>query len=80
MVTKKLKTLQTSKLHQIQAKTHQHQLCQANPANPVKIQVNCNPVKIQVNHKIQPVPAQMTQKQIQSQQVMTLNPLHVRPP
>ena len=60
-----------SKLHQIQAQTHQHRLCQVNPANPVKIQIKC---------KIAPVPAQMTQKQIQSQQVMTCNPLQVRPP
>ena len=68
---KETKTLQTLKLHQIQAQTHQHRLCQVNPANPVKIQVN---------RKIPLVSAQMTQKQIQMQQVMTRNPLQIRPP
>ena len=59
------------KLHQIQAQTHQHLLCQVNPVNPVKKQVN---------RKIQPVPAQKTQVQIQIQQVMMCNPLQVKLP
>ena len=65
MVTKKSETLQMQKLHQIQAQTYQHLLCQVNPANQVKIQVN---------HINPPAPAQMTQRQIQIQQVMTCNP------
>ena len=59
------------KLQQVQAQTRQHLLCQVNQAYLVKIQINC---------KTQPVPAQMTQKQIPIPQVMTCSPSQVRPP
>ena len=65
MATKRLKILQMQKLHKNQALPHQHQLGQVNPANTVNTQVS---------RRIPPVQAQMTQRQIQIQQVMTCNP------